>query len=411
MNDIERIFQIVELSTDSISLIDTEGNLRHVNSAACSAFAFERPLEAIGTSWIACWPHASRAMLSQAFAAAMNGESTTFSALIEDSLDEEQWCSLAVHPLRDKSGHIDAIVSIRRDMTEHVSIQRALQSIHAQRGERPRLSGGVSAHPSAAHELAEHGIREAQKHAAIGQMVAGIAHDFSNMLQTAIVGLSTVLDRPDNLEPMQRRILGFGLESVHDAAMLSRRLLAFSRTHRYEAMEIDLAAVIEGTLDLARHCVGAGMDLRYERRGTPPPVWADPHAVEQAFINLCLNARDACSDATGVVTITVGDLTVGPDTANSDKPLGTYIALTVVDDGSGMTEETQRRLFEPYFTTKPEGKGAGLGLTQVYGAVRQAGGFIDISSELGAGSSVTLAFPLHKTLAAMPASKQDARAA
>jgi signal transduction histidine kinase len=227
------------------------------------------------------------------------------------------------------------------------------------------------------------------------------------MLQTAIVGLSTVLDRPDNLDAGQRRILGYGLESVHEAAILSRRLLAFSHTHRYEATWIDLGEVIENAIELARHCVGAGMTLHFERGGTPARVWADAHAVEQAFINLCLNARDAC-DGTGVITVTVGDLIVAPDALGYRKPAGIYSAVTVTDNGSGMGEDVQQRLFEPYFTTKQEGKGTGLGLTQVYGAVRQAGGFIDVLSEVDAGSSITLAFPLRKTLSAATQDRYEA---
>ena len=169
--------------------------------------------------------------------------------------------------------------------------------------------------------------------------------------------------------------------------------MAFVRVHRFQSEAVELQAVVTDILDFASHSLGSGIDLKLEGTGERYPTLADRHGIEQAVMNLCINARDACSGQ-GEIVISFGYLAVHETEASSIREAGAYVTLSVADRGTGMDAETRERLFEPYFTTKTEGRGTGLGLAQIYGFMRQSGGFVDVHTELGAGTTMTLAFPL-----------------
>lgn len=427
MHDLQRYRQLVHFSLDCIHELDLQGRIVHVNGSGCEALQVADAESAIGRPWASFWPGDARARLEAALEAARSGQSSQFTGMLPWADGEECWWFVSVHPLVDVDGTIAGIAAISHDVTEQIQAKKALDtvshrlqnrlSISQSEGEtiaarndtlaRQLASARISQQQMVSHELslkarlglasaaqavAEHTARQAQKSEAIGQLVAGISHDFNNMLQIAIVGLSTVMDEPEHLTDTQRRLLGYSMDGVHHASILAKRLLAFARVHRYRAEAVDLASIIDDIADFTRHSLGAGIDFRVDTRPGALPTLGDRHSIEQAFMNLCINARDACNGQ-GAITVGFGQLVISEEDATTLRPAGDYLTLSVADNGAGMSEEIRERLFEPYFTTKGEGVGTGLGLAQVYGVMRQAGGFIDTESEPGRGSTMTLVFP------------------
>jgi signal transduction histidine kinase len=269
-------------------------------------------------------------------------------------------------------------------------------------------------------------LRQAQKIEAVGQLTGGIAHDFNNLL-TIIMG---------NLDTLRRRIadatsgtdtaaliaaigrpLDLAQQGANSAAQLTHRLLAFSRRQALEPARLDLNRLITGTSDLLRRTLGENISVETVLAAGLWPTFADANQMENALINLCVNARDAMPDG--------GRLTI--DTANTflddayarqfgDVVPGQYVLLSVSDTGTGIPAELLTRAFEPFFTTKPAGQGSGLGLAMVHGFVKQTGGHVRIYSEVGHGTTVKLYLPrLQKDdedeIAAVPAPRPVSSAA
>ncbi len=244
---------------------------------------------------------------------------------------------------------------------------------------------------------AEAALRQAQKMEAIGHLTGGIAHDFNNLL-TIVIGNIEILLRhlpPDAVK--LRRSADHALQGAQRAATLTHRLLAFSRQQPLEPKPIEPNKLVSGMSELLRRTLGETVQLETVLAGGIWRTEVDPNQLENAVLNLAVNARDAMPEG--------GRLTI--ETANShlDRtyvaalpepvPPGQYVLVAVTDTGSGMRPEIINRVFEPFFTTKEAGKGTGLGLSQVYGFVRQSGGHVKIYSELGEGTTVKIYLPRH----------------
>ncbi len=427
MDDLERYRQLLGFSADGVQELDLRGHITRINGSACDALRIADPAAALGQPFAAFWPEAARAEIEAALATARTGRSVQFTQVLPSAGGEPGWWLISVHPYLDTADRVDGIAVISHDITESVQAKLALDTAiaglrgelslresasetstarnellnrqlararvsHLQRAGREqslKLQLGLA---SAAQAVAEHAARQAQKNEAIGQLVAGLAHDFANMLQITIVALSSIQDDQANLSDGQRRLLGYSMDGVHHAALLAQRLLAFARVHRYTPGPVELVSIVRDIEGFVRHSLGAGMDFRVAQAATELPTICDRHAIEQAFINLCINSRDACGGQ-GAIDVQLGKLTVVPEQSSTLRPAGDYVTLAITDNGSGMDESVRKHLFEPYFTTKPEGSGTGLGLAQVYGVVRQASGFVDVESAPGAGTTVTMAFP------------------
>lgn len=427
MNDLERYRQLIGFSSDGVFELDVRGRIIRMNHGAAAVVCVADPAAAVGQPLVALWPEPSRATIEAALVTARSGQSAQFTQTLPSIDGEACWWLVSVHPYLDAAHRVDGIAVISHDITERVQAKQALDTvilglhqrlslsesagesgvarnqalgrqlaqarIFQQRGagreESLRLQLGLA---SAAQAVAEHAAQQAQKNEAIGQLVAGLSHDFANMLQIAIVALSSIQDDPANLTDTQRRLLGYSMDGVHHASLLAKRLLAFARVHRYTAEPVELAAIVRDIEGFARHSLGSTIDFQVEPASVELPTLGDSHSIEQAFINLCINARDACNGQ-GAIRVRLGELVVDEAQAGTLRPAGNYVTLAVADNGCGMAEEVRERLFEPYFTTKPEGAGTGLGLAQVYGVVRQAGGFVDVESAPGQGTTMTLAFP------------------
>jgi PAS domain S-box-containing protein len=238
----------------------------------------------------------------------------------------------------------------------------------------------------------EEDLRQAQKMEAIGQLTGGVAHDFNNLL-TVISGNLEMLER--HIErPEGREMLAEAQEATELGAKLANRLLAFGRRQPLNPKAIDLGALVDSMTDLLRRSLGATVEVEPRLARNVPMTMSDPGQVENALLNLAINARDAMPDG-GRLIIETAEVEIDADYAsgNPDVAAGHYLMLAVTDTGRGMSEEVRRRAFEPFFTTKGPGAGSGLGLSMVYGFVKQSGGHTELYSELGRGTTVRLYLP------------------
>ncbi|MFP2900125.1 PAS domain-containing protein [Corallococcus sp. 4LFB] len=240
---------------------------------------------------------------------------------------------------------------------------------------------------------AEDQLRQAQKMEAVGKLTGGVAHDFNNLLQ--VVG--------GNLQLLQRDVAGNerGLQRVRSAlgavergARLSGQLLAFSRRQPLEPRSLSLGRLVQGMDDLLRRALGEDVEVETVISGGLWNTLADPHQLENVILNLAINARDAMRGS-GKLTLELSNASLDDHYAQAhpDVLAGPYVLLAVSDTGGGMTPEVLERAFEPFFTTKQEGRGTGLGLSMVYGFVKQSGGHVQLYSELGHGTTVKVYLP------------------
>nr|WP_314443723.1 response regulator [uncultured Sphingomonas sp.] len=254
----------------------------------------------------------------------------------------------------------------------------------------------------AERERAEASLRQSQKMEAIGQLTGGIAHDFNNML-TGIIGSLDMMrrriaeDRLDGLE----RYLTTALGSAERAAALTHRLLAFARRQPLEPQPLDVSAVIGSVAQLVTHALPENIHLKLDVSADLPHALADSNQLENAILNLAVNARDAMADS--------GELVISAAKAEQAEVAGLdssteYLRISVKDSGKGMPPEVVDRVFEPFFTTKPLGQGTGLGLSMVYGFTQQSGGTVRIDSRAGLGTTVDLYLP---TARSAPSSQDD----
>ncbi|WP_369979155.1 two-component system sensor histidine kinase NtrB [Xanthomonas bundabergensis] len=407
-----RYRQVVELSHDCIKEIGRDGVVRSINTRGLGLLGVTEPKCIVGREWVALWPEDTRPLAEMALATALRNEQYEFWAHCATLDGRPRWWHVLASPLTNAEAEVESVLVISRDVTQHRQIEEALRTL----GDLPQAAVAVS--PPAASEalgrqqlqaehtqlrgqldialaaqrVAERAMTQAQKGEAIGQMLAGIVHDFNNMLQTAMTSVSMVAEHPQRLQPDQRKLLGIAGDALQHGARMTRRLLGFARAHPVKPQWLDLCEVVAQMQPLLAQALGGEMKLQLTNLAGGATTYADRSSVEQAVLNLALNARDACRPG-DLVSIRCGNLQVPPAQAVAMRQPGRYVTLSVSDQGEGMSEDTKSRLFEAYFTTKPEGKGTGLGLAQVYGLVRQAGGFVDVDSELGRGTTITLAFP------------------
>ena len=274
------------------------------------------------------------------------------------------WASAVIDAIRNDHGEIVGFAKITRDLTEKRTIEEQL--------------------------------RQSQKMEAVGQLTGGIAHDFNNLL-TIITGNIDIAGRSlaeGGDTGRAQRAIGNAMRGAERAGALTQRLLAFSRRQPLAPKALDLDKVVAGMSDLLKRSLGELVRLEIV---TSPGLWsveADPNQIENALVNLAVNARDAMP-AGGTLTIETANahLDQGYAATHAEVPPGNYVVIAVSDTGMGMSKEVLARVFEPFFTTKEVGRGTGLGLSQVYGFVKQSGGHISVYSEEGRGTTVKLYLP------------------
>jgi PAS domain S-box-containing protein len=285
------------------------------------------------------------------------------------------WASVVINAVRDADGKLIGFAKITRDLTER--------------------------------RAAEQQLRQAQKMEGIGQLTGGVAHDFNNLL-TVIIGNLDALQRHlrDNALDVERlkRSADNAMRGARRAESLTQRLLAFSRQQPLQPKPIDLGRLVAGMSDMLRRSLGERIFIETVLAGGLWRVEVDPNQLEVAILNLAINARDAMPSG-GRLTIETANVFLDREYAAGQSELvpGQYVMVAVTDSGTGMTPEIQAKAFDPFFTTKDVGHGTGLGLSQVYGFVKQSRGHVQIYSEPGQGTTVKIYLPrLHAEAAAEP---------
>ena len=246
---------------------------------------------------------------------------------------------------------------------------------------------------AAIRDEAEAKLRQVQKMEAIGQLTGGIAHDFNNMLAVVLGGLELARRRVEEHTTDALGHIDSAIEGATRAAALTRRLLSFARAEPLLPSATDPRRLLTGLSGLIDRSIGERIGVTIAADPDVWPVWIDPYQLENALLNLAVNARDAMHGE-GVLTMRAANVTLAAGEIN-ELPAGGYVRIAVTDDGVGMSQATLDRVFEPFFTTKPAGEGTGLGLSQILGFARQSGGDVAIASAEGRGTTVSIYLPRH----------------
>ena len=240
-------------------------------------------------------------------------------------------------------------------------------------------------------QAAEAQLRQVQKMEAVGQLTGGIAHDFNNMLAVVVGGIDLARRRLNGPRREGMNHLNNAMEGATRAAALTRRLLSFARSEPLLPERVDPGALVSGMSDLLDRTLGERIHVEVDVEPSAWPIYVDSHQLENAIVNLAVNARDAM-EGQGLMRVTARNVTLAANEVGDIQP-GDYVRISVSDTGSGMSDEVLERAFEPFFTTKPVGKGTGLGLSQIFGFAHQSGGEVGIESKMGKGTTVSIYLP------------------
>jgi PAS domain S-box-containing protein len=278
------------------------------------------------------------------------------------------WAHVVIDAIRNEAGELIGFAKVTRDVTERREAEAALHQAQA-------------------------AMARSQKLEAIGQLTGGVAHDFNNLLQV-ISGNLQLLSKDIAGNPRAEVRVQNALAGVARGAKLASQLLAFARRQPLEPKVVNVGRLVQGMDEMLRRALGGEVEIETVVAGGLWNSLVDPGQIENAVLNLAINARDAMNGE-GRLTIEVGNafLDDAYARAHADVAPGQYVLLAVSDTGSGIAPEHLERVYEPFFTTKPEDKGTGLGLAMVYGFVKQSGGHLKIYSEVGAGTTVKLYLP------------------
>ncbi len=281
----------------------------------------------------------------------------------------------------------------RRADGSWASVEDNAFALHDDTGKVRRVLGSMT--DISEQRLLEERLRQAQKMETVGQLTGGVAHDFNNLL-TIILGNAEILEEKLSKLPHLQKLARMSLDAADRGAELTNRLLAFSRKQTLEPKVLDVAQLVQGMDGLLRRTLPANIDIEIVRAGGLWNIEADSAQLESTLLNLAVNARDAMPEG-GNMTIEVANAMLDDDyiavAGEPDIRAGQYVVIVVTDTGHGIAPDMMSRVFEPFFTTKEVGKGSGLGLSMVFGFVKQSGGHIRVYSELNEGTSIKMYFP------------------
>ena len=304
---------------------------------------------------------------------------------------EWRWMRSISQPRRGPNGEHIGFIGVAHDINEWKLGTEALEAKVAERTADLRAALDRLQAEVGERERAEEALRQAQKMEAVGQLTGGIAHDFNNLLTPVIGGLEIISRSLE--DPRLKRVAAAGLDSARRGAKLTSQLLAFSRIQRIRMAPVSVNRVIDNMRLMLRHTIGSAIMIRTELDPRADRALCDENQLENAILNLALNARDAIlggEQGGGTLTIATGLVS---ESEGADVAPGDYVCISVADTGLGMAPDVLARATEPFFSTKPLGKGTGLGLAQVYGIARQSGGTLRINSQEGVGTVVRLLLP------------------
>jgi PAS domain S-box-containing protein len=362
-----RLRTIFETSYQYQGLLALDGTLLDANATSLASIT-SKLADLIGvpfweTPWFTGTPGMAE-MVRTSVSAAAAGEAIRHEISINLPIGRRSF-DFTVRPVRDADGAVVAVMPEAVDITER--------------------------------RQAEEQLRQSQKMEAMGQLTGGIAHDFNNLL-TGISGSFELLKMrlaQGRLSDVERYITA-GQGAASRAAALTHRLLAFARRQTLDPKPIQTNRLVTDMMELIRHTAGPAIEVETVLAAGLWPTLCDPNQLENALLNLCINARDAMPDG-GRLTIETANIWLDErDARERDMVPGQYVAICVTDTGSGMPPEVVARAFDPFFTTKPLGMGTGLGLSMIYGFTRQSGGQVCIDSEVGQGTTMRIYLPRHR---------------
>jgi two-component system cell cycle sensor histidine kinase/response regulator CckA len=358
----ERYRHLVDNQQDLIVEADVDGRLRFVSPSYCRLFGMKEE-ELVGQYFMPLVHEEDRGATLQALERLFlppHVASVEQRAMTPQGWRYLQWNDRAV---LDEKGDVVSIVAVGRDVTE----QRAM----------------------------EEQLRHAEKMQAIGQLAGGVAHDFNNQL-TGILACGELLEAALEHEPELQELAEMIVTAAEHSARLTRQLLSFARKGKGRMVPVDLHGTIQDVLALLRRSFDKRITLRTVLEARPSTTLGDPGQLHNALLNMALNSRDAMPGggeltfATRVVDLDAARIEAG----RLDVVPGRYLAVDVRDTGAGMDAQTLAHVFEPFFTTKDVGRGSGLGLAAVYGTTKAHRGAVEVSSEVGRGTTFTLHLPL-----------------
>ena len=359
----EELFRLIsENAADMIAVVDNNGN-RLYNSPSYQRILGYSVEELRQTSAFEQIHPDDRERVSSAAASAQkSGTGQPVQYRMRDKTGQWRVLESTASAVRNKNGDVEKLIIVNRDVSDRRLLERQLL--------------------------------QAQKMEAIGRLSGGVAHDFNNLLGV-IIGYAEVLEEEADASDAHRESVDQILKAGRQAASLIRQLLAFSRQQVLEPKIVDVNAIVRDTEKMLHRLIGEDIELVTQLDSELSKIKVDQGQLEQALINMAVNARDAMPNG--------GQLRIETDNFEMDELaagkyqypvlVGSYVRLTISDDGAGMNSETLARAFEPFFTTKEKGKGTGLGLAMVYGFVKQSGGYIDLTSELGVGTCIRIYLP------------------
>jgi PAS domain S-box-containing protein len=368
-----RYRQLVNAVVDyAIFQLDSEGNVTSWNPGARRIKGYSED-EILGKHFSSFYTDEDRAAGVPAAALKQAAETGRFEAegrrVRKDGTTF--WASVVIDRIQDTSGKLIGFAKVTRDVTERVEAQRRLRETEEQ-------------------------LAAAQKLEAVGQLSGGIAHDFNNLLMIVLGNLETIQKhvRQGSLEPALLRAVNNSIRGAQRASTLTNRLLAFSRRQALNPKPLNVNRFLAGLQDFLQRTIGEQVEIEIVGGAGLWEVEVDVAHLESAIVNLAINSRDAMPQG-GKLTIEGANIFVDEiyHRKNPDIAPGQYVLVSVSDTGEGMPPETVAHAFEPFFTTKELGRGTGLGLSQVYGFVKQSGGNVKIYSEVGQGTTVKMYFP------------------
>jgi PAS domain S-box-containing protein len=358
---------ILDTVPEAMIVIDANGSVTSFSAAAAQLFGY-RPEEVVGQNVKMLMP------------APYRGEHDGYIG----------------HYLRTGEARIIGYGRVVKGLTKDGAIFPMELAVGEARSDGQRIFTGFIRDLTSRQKMEEE-LRQSQKMEAIGQLIGGLAHDFNNLL-TVITGNLEMLEMSLK-DSNQRELLKDAQDAAQDGAKLTGQLLAFGRRQPLNPKPTDLAPLISNFSELLRRILGESIELHIRVTGSGNLCVVDAPQLQNALLNLAINARDAMPRG-GKLTIDISRTRLDVDYAQMypDIRTGRYVLVAVTDTGSGMSDQVRQRAFEPFFTTKPTGAGTGLGLSMVYGFVKQSGGNIQIYSELGQGTSVRIFLPLAESV-------------
>jgi PAS domain S-box-containing protein len=363
---------LVEGTPDLITRVDTEGRLIFVNHTALKIYGLP-PEECIGQMAFEFIHPDDRESTIAAFSSWIQSGEEIFThenrQVSIGSPDHHMMWTIRAE--RDESGALTGFASTARDITESKHTQEEKDKLEAQ-------------------------LQQAQKMESVGRLAGGVAHDFNNMLGVILGHAELGLMHLDPTHPVCANLKEIS-KTAERSADLTRQLLAFARNQTVKPKIIDLNETVTATLKMLQRMIGEDIHLTWQPAPHRCQVKVDPSQIDQILANLCVNARDAIADI-GRITIETANCTIDAEycSTNLEATPSEYVRICVSDNGDGMDKETQSHIFEPFYTTKELGKGTGLGLATVYGAVKQNNGFINIYSEPGNGTTFSIYLPRYE---------------